>query len=151
MKEALIVLTLLGCDDSGAQCEWLTASTQRFATLEACRESSEEFLQAHQDAAYPTVAAVCSPRTELAERPIPPESPMEQEIEIAVSDEQGVPVEAEEDDPGVLSRIGSAVAGIIPERETVEKPIVLAADSVVKVGNSVIVGVSHAAKSVNPF
>ena len=45
----------------------------------------------------------------------------------------------------------SAVASVLPERETVEKPVEMAADGAMRVGEAVIVGVKRAANAVNPF
>lgn len=143
MKEALIVLSLLGCDDTGAQCHYLQAAEHHYQTLEQCRAASPDYIEkVGAGADYPTVVATCSPEYGLAANPEPPEEPREDLAEVQSRDMT---------DEGFLKRIGSAVASVLPERETVEKPIVLAADGALKVGNAVIVGISRAANTVNPF
>jgi hypothetical protein len=141
VKEVLIVLSLLGCDDTGAQCHYLRAAPERFETVEACREASEMELAASAAEEYPTVVAMCAPDLAGAE-PLPPESPLEAELQVT-------PEEAE--NTGFLGRIGAGVAAALPDRETVGKPVIVVKDGAVWVGNAVIVGVSRAAEAVNPF
>ena len=142
MKEALIVLSLLGCDDTGLQCEYIRTAEASFADLETCRAASSEYLASADDAAYPTVVAMCSPAAQTAEGPMPPEPPREQAAQTSPTDMR---------DEGFLSRVGSAVASVLPERETVEKPVEKVADGAMRVGEAVIVGVRRAAGAVNPF
>ena len=63
--EALIVLSLLGCDDSGAQCDFVRVGPERYETVEACRAASEPLLAASAEENYPTVVAVCSPESSV--------------------------------------------------------------------------------------
>ena len=63
--EALVVLSLLGCDDAGLQCDFVRVEEQRFATLEECRAASEPLLVTTDEAEYPTYVAVCSPESAL--------------------------------------------------------------------------------------
>lgn len=140
-NEALIVLSLLGCDDSGTRCEYLRAAEERFATVEACQLASEGFLAASNDADYPAVVAICAPAVETAGRPVPPELPGEVET--------GVPADIVE--PDFLERIAGAIASYAPDRKTLTKPVDLAAEGASKVGGAVIVGVKRVAGAVNPF
>ena len=86
--EALIVLSLLGCDDSGAQCDFVRVGPERYETVEACRAASEPLLAASAEENYPTVVAVCSPESSVPTAqvagsgepvpvPVPPETPAE--------------------------------------------------------------------------
>ena len=86
--EALIVLSLLGCDDSGAQCDFVRVGNERYETVEACRAASEPLLAASAEEDYPTVVAVCSPESSVPTAqtaalgepvpvPVPPETPAE--------------------------------------------------------------------------
>jgi hypothetical protein len=142
IQEAMIVLSLLGCDDSGTQCHYLRTAQQRFETIDACRDASGLFLKSGHEEDYPTVVAICSPVVENAGQPVPPESPTE-----------GTPVESagELSEPGFLKRVATAIADVTPSRETIEKPIGAAAGGVVKVGNALVVGVTRVAEAVNPF
>lgn len=59
MKEMIVVLTLLGCDDAGIQCNYIQSSEQRWDSVEACQVASEALLT-EIGAAYPTTAAECA-------------------------------------------------------------------------------------------
>ncbi|QKV19290.1 hypothetical protein [Oricola thermophila] len=139
--EAIIVLSLLGCDDSGTQCDYLRASEQRFASVAECRVASDAFLAASDDAEYPAVVAICAPAVETAGRPVPPELPVEVAPEIP----------ADELAPDMVERIAGAIAGYVPGRETLARPVGVAAEGAAKVGSAVIVGVKRVAEAVNPF
>lgn len=139
--EALIVLSLLGCDDTGTQCEYLRAADQRFETIEACQSASETFLSASNEADYPAVVAICAPEVKTAGRPVPPET----------LDEAGTPVAVDVREPDFLERIAGVIVDLAPDRETLTKPVDVAAEGAAKVGGAVIVGVKRVAGAVNPF
>lgn len=209
--EALIVLSLLGCDDSGAQCDFVRVGNERYETVEACRAASEPLLAASAEENYPTVVAVCSPESSVPTAqtaasgepvpvPVPPETPAEvdgaqlspaEAAEAAKADLQPAPFppappkageEPPQDmaqgelaggetsppdgtvppapagepvlvgkEPGLLSRVADAISSLAPEKETIAKPIDVAADGAAKVGGAVIVGVKRVADAVNPF
>ena len=59
MKAALIVMTILGCDDSVTQCHYISTVNQSWLTVAACDSQSERQIARHQNANYPVVVAVC--------------------------------------------------------------------------------------------
>jgi hypothetical protein len=140
-SEALIVLSLLGCDDTGTQCEYLRAADRRFETIEACQSASDAFLAASDDADYPAVVAICAPAMQTAGRPVPPET----------LDEAGTPVPVDVREPDFLERIAGAIADYAPDRETLTKPVDATVEGAAKLGGAVIVGVKRVAGAVNPF
>jgi len=151
-SEALIVLSLLGCDDAGTHCEYLRAADRQYATMESCQSASDAFLAASQDADYPAVVAICAPAAETAGRPVPPER----------LDEAGTPVAVDVREPDFLERVAGAIVDLAPDRETLTKPVDAtvegaakvggaAVDGAAKVGGAVIVGVKRVAGAVNPF
>lgn len=139
--EALIVLSLLGCDDTGTQCEYLRAADRQFETIEACQSASDAFLASSQDEQYPAVVAICAPAAEIAGRPVPPET----------LDEAGTPVAVDVKEPDFLERIAGAIAEYTPDRETLTRPVDATVEGAAKVGGAVIVGVKRVAGAVNPF
>ncbi|MFZ2099793.1 MAG: hypothetical protein WAU86_04435 [Oricola sp.] len=155
VQEALIVLSLLGCDDTGTQCEYLKASDQRFETIQACSAASDAFLETSRDAEYPAVVAVCAPRVEVADRPAQPAAPAEAVADAAANTASGgVAVDASAADVAetdYLAHVASTIAAMAPRRETITKPIGQAADETMRLGNAAIVGVRRMAKAVNPF
>jgi hypothetical protein len=69
MQTALILMTILGCDDSATQCHFVEMLDQRWATIEACDAEAEARLSGYNNISYPVVVAVCQTPgdTDLAE------------------------------------------------------------------------------------
>lgn len=59
MQTALILMTILGCDDSATQCHYLELIDERWTTIAACNAVSEDRLAAFSNASYPVVVAIC--------------------------------------------------------------------------------------------
>lgn len=59
MKVALILMTILGCDDSGAQCTAVETLPQRYTSVASCDTASQTVLDGYKDIDYPMVVAVC--------------------------------------------------------------------------------------------
>ena len=59
MQTALILMTILGCDDSATQCHYVDMLDERWATIQECDARSEEKLQLYSNINYPVVVAVC--------------------------------------------------------------------------------------------
>jgi hypothetical protein len=69
MQTALIIMTILGCDDSATQCHFVEMLDQRWATIQACDAEAEARLSGYNNISYPVVVAVCQTPgdTDLAE------------------------------------------------------------------------------------
>lgn len=59
MQTALILMSILGCDDTATQCHHIEVLEQRWATLQACDADSEKQLSTYSSINYPVVVAVC--------------------------------------------------------------------------------------------
>lgn len=59
MQTALILMTILGCDDSATQCHYVEMLDQRWATIQECDASSQDMLKLYSNIDYPVVVAVC--------------------------------------------------------------------------------------------
>ncbi|MFB2553283.1 hypothetical protein [Ensifer soli] len=59
MKAALIVMTILGCDDSVSQCHYIATADGQWQTVAACDAQSEKKLPAYTKSSYPVIVAVC--------------------------------------------------------------------------------------------
>lgn len=73
MKEALIVMAILGCADDSSQCQTVQRVEAPFESVDACRAASPAVLEKLTDLAYPVIVANCatSPKDALAEvRPV---------------------------------------------------------------------------------
>lgn len=68
MKTALIMMTILGCDDSVNQCEFVETPSERYVSIELCNAASEQVLGRYTNIGYPTAVAVCQmPPPEITE------------------------------------------------------------------------------------
>jgi hypothetical protein len=59
MQTALIIMTILGCDDSATQCHYVEMLDERWATIQECDAHSEDRLRGYANIDYPVVVAVC--------------------------------------------------------------------------------------------
>ena len=59
MKAAFIVMSILGCDDSGASCTPVAQVQEQWQTIAACDAASEAHLSHYTNVNYPMVVAVC--------------------------------------------------------------------------------------------
>lgn len=59
MQAALIMMTILGCDDSANDCRYIATLNQRWPSIELCDAVSEKQLQSFINVSYPVVVAVC--------------------------------------------------------------------------------------------
>ena len=60
MQELLVVMAILGCADTGSQCQTVQKVDAGFTTVEACNAASPMVLEKLTDLAYPVVIAQCS-------------------------------------------------------------------------------------------
>ncbi|HEY0120471.1 MAG TPA: hypothetical protein VGC14_01715 [Rhizobium sp.] len=65
MQAVLIAMTILGCDDSVTQCNYIASPDKRWETIAACDAETEKRLHSFTNVHYPTVIAVCE-RSRLA-------------------------------------------------------------------------------------
>ncbi|WP_137128811.1 hypothetical protein [Rhizobium sp. FY34] len=63
MQAALIMMTILGCDDSATDCQYIATLNQRWPSIALCDSVSEKELQAFVNVSYPVVIAVCQDPT----------------------------------------------------------------------------------------
>lgn len=73
MKEALIVMAILGCGDGASQCETVRKVETPYQSVADCRAASPAVLEKLTDLAYPVIVANCekSPKSAYADaRPI---------------------------------------------------------------------------------
>jgi hypothetical protein len=64
MNAALIVMTILGCNDSGTDCKYIATAQERWPTIAMCDAVSEDHLPTFANHPYPVLIAVCqNPQT----------------------------------------------------------------------------------------
>lgn len=68
VKTAMIVMAIMGCDDSATKCTQLSLSEPKWPTVAACDKDSEKELTRYTNAHYPMIIAICqSPEVTNAE------------------------------------------------------------------------------------
>ena len=73
MQAVLIAMTILGCDDSISQCNYVATVDKRWETVAACDAEAERRLKTYVNVNYPSVIAVCeAPKTVAAAEPPKP-------------------------------------------------------------------------------
>lgn len=77
MNSALIVMTILGCNDAGTDCHYIATAENRWPSIEMCNSVSEQQLSGYANQAYPMLIAVCQKpeATEIAKAPVPQSRP----------------------------------------------------------------------------
>ncbi len=63
VQAALIIMTIMGCDDSGSQCAMLAEKPTQWETVAQCDDASEDALDEYSNADYPVIVAVCQTET----------------------------------------------------------------------------------------
>jgi hypothetical protein len=126
MKTALVLMTILGCDDSATDCRHIATLQQRWTSVELCDSVSENELGKYANAPYPVIVAVCQT----------PEAPPEQTAgaDVAQQPQANVAVDpAEIPEETVTQRAISRVRKILPSTEGVKtvlgKPVRMVEDS----------------------
>lgn len=155
MQAALIIMTILGCDDTATQCHFVEMLDERWATVQACDAGSEDKLKAYSNLDYPVVVAVCQTPgdpglSELAGEPAEPELAASAAAVPSPPPPEGVPVPkadippadataaaetaAEtEATPGMTARVLNLVRNALPEaarlKALVSEPVHVVTDS----------------------
>lgn len=129
MKTALIMMTILGCDDSVNQCEFVETPSERFVSIELCNAASEEILTRYGNIAYPTAVAVCQmPPPEITDALAPA---LPQGDDTAAAAAQALPTEAQK--KTLKDRAIDAVRQVLPGKAEIkmifETPIHVVSDS----------------------
>lgn len=81
VQAALIIMTIMGCDDSGTQCVMLSESQPKWDTVAACDAQSENELKNYNNVNYPVVVAVCQTQTTVASSEATTPEPPQEKVE----------------------------------------------------------------------
>lgn len=98
MQTALIIMTILGCDDSATQCHYVEMLEERWATIQECDANSEDRLRGYANINYPVVVAVC-------------QTPGDTGIEEAAAEQGGLPPQ----DTGAVDIAPSVQSALVPQ------------------------------------
>lgn len=129
MVPALIVMTILGCDDSVSQCHYVSTVNGTWETVAVCDAESQKQLPNFANSNYPVIVAVCEKSGEqmaIAKDPAPIPTPAQEAIQNVNPDPvPSLPVA--EQQPSLPRRTLALVTGALPDtsrlREAVTKPV----------------------------
>src|SRR5262249_4270097 len=132
MKAAFIVMSILGCDDTGATCTPVAQVEQQWQTIAACDAASETHLARYANVNHPMVVAVCQTADSTA---LSDSTQDAAEIETASRSIAPAPQppQEEEQKQGVTSRAIQLVKDVLPTRQgltdTVTYPVHVVTDT----------------------
>ncbi|MGO6981225.1 hypothetical protein [Rhizobium leguminosarum] len=124
MQAVLIAMTILGCDDSISQCNYVATVDKRWETVSACDAEAERRLKTYVNVNYPSVIAVCeAPKAIAAAEPPKPAPVPAAAPEVAVA--------APEEPAGRIAGFAEGIAGQVRAhlpsgrsvRDTLTKPV----------------------------
>lgn len=114
MKAALIVMTILGCDDNVTQCHYISTVNGSWPTIAQCDTESRQELPKFSNRNYPVVVAVCEPSGSDMLTSTAPAAP----LEVAPPPAQtATPAATEVTKPGLPKRALALLSGAMPDRE----------------------------------
>ncbi|MFP1633961.1 hypothetical protein ACLB6G_19715 [Zhengella sp. ZM62] len=148
MQTALIIMTLLGCDDTATRCHYIETVPQRFETVAACDAATEAQLTRIESPDYPVIVATC----QAPARDDPPvaagdgarEAPAMILVEAGrvvdpprpKADVGSVPPDGETvtgGEPALTARALAAIRAALPERQTIaglaQQPVHIVTDT----------------------
>ncbi|MGO7901675.1 hypothetical protein ACC719_29880 [Rhizobium ruizarguesonis] len=124
MQAVLIAMTILGCDDSISQCNYVATVDKRWETVAACDAEAERRLKTYVNVNYPSVIAVCEAPKAIAAAEPPKSAP----VPVAAPE---VAVAAPEEPAGRIAGFAEGIAGQVRAhlpsgksvRDTLTKPL----------------------------
>ncbi|WP_320201626.1 hypothetical protein RMR16_006405 [Agrobacterium sp. rho-13.3] len=126
MRTALVLMTILGCDDSATDCQHIATLQQRWTSIELCDAESEKKLGDFVNASYPVIVAVCQT----------PETPPDQTAKADATTQDPAtlsPATEAQVEQTLTQRAISRVRKILPSTEGVKevlgKPVRMVEDS----------------------
>ncbi len=130
VKTAMIVMAIMGCDDSATKCTQLSLSEPKWDTVAACDKDSEQELARYSNVHYPMVIAICqSPEVTKAEA-LQDNSAVLQQPQGPV--QSPPPPQTATREPNLLERTFGVIKKAIPTtegvKEAVGKPVHVIAD-----------------------
>lgn len=129
VKTAMIVMAIMGCDDSATKCTQLSVSEPKWPTVAACDKDSEKELTRYTNAHYPMIIAICqSPEVTKAEamqdNSAAKEPPATAQAPTAGQNGQEANVTQKEDKPNLLERTFGLIKKAIPTTEGIKSAVV---------------------------
>jgi hypothetical protein len=113
MKAALIVMTILGCDDDVNQCHYISTVNGNWPSIAQCDTESQKALPKYSDKNYPVVVAVC----ETSGTDMMASTEPDLAAQAAAAPQAATSPVTEEAKPGLPKRALALLSGAMPDRE----------------------------------
>ena len=118
MKAALIVMTILGCDDNVTQCHYISTVNGSWPSIAQCDTESQKELPKFSNRNYPVVVAVCETSgTDIVASTEPGQTPMAAPQTNAAAPQATASPAPQEEKPGLPKRALTWLSGAVPDRE----------------------------------
>lgn len=117
MRTAMVLMTILGCDDSATDCQYVATLNQRWPSVELCNAVSEKELSAFANISYPVVIAVCQDPTATADagnRSGTASAPAPQAVEKA---QAATPEEERAEERSLATKAMDRIKSIMPTKQ----------------------------------
>ena len=124
MKAAFIVMSILGCDDSGAQCTPVAQVQEQFQTIAACDAASEKHLSRYTNVNRPMVVAVCQTANTNALADSAEDAPAEVETASRSLSSVPQPPQTNEQQRGITARAIQLMKDVIPSKKGVTDTVI---------------------------
>ena len=134
MRAAFIVMSILGCDDAGVQCQPVASVAREWQTIASCDAASETVLKTYRNVHYPMVVAVCQTANTTALTDSV-DDVAEANADVATRSAVAAPPDSHEKRfPGLTARAIALFNHAIPSRQglkeaLVEKPVHFVTDT----------------------
>jgi len=122
MKAAFVLMSILGCDDSGAHCQPVATLPHQWPTIAACDAASDKTLATYKNVRYPNLVAVCQTAGTTALTDSEDEA-LEQSTETA---SRSLPPDAANGEkPGLAGRAIALVKRALPSRSGIKSTLII--------------------------
>lgn len=119
MKAALIVMTIMGCDDSATQCHYIDTANQSWQTVALCDAQAETYINQHQNKNYPVIVAVCESSGNRMTVEVTETDPEQAPAQTALP----APAQTPEEKQGLAARTLSFVRKAIPDAASLKAAV----------------------------
>lgn len=120
MKAALIVMTILGCDDNVTQCHYISTVNGTWPSIAQCDTESQKELPKFSNRNYPVVVAVCETSGTGMASAVPEQAPSTTPEVNAAPQQTATPPATQEEKPGLPKRALTWLSGAVPDREKLQ-------------------------------
>lgn len=123
MKAALIVMTIMGCDDSATQCHYIDTVDRSWQTVALCDAQAETHINRHQNANYPVIVAVCESSGDRMTADVAKPAPEAKPAETTAEADVPAPEQTVEAKQGLAARTLGFVKKAIPDKAALKAAV----------------------------